>query len=311
MIFLSFIVIFIIIGSIIYTYKKKAYISQTLIIANFLIFIIMVMVTVIANQDLNDSDNYYDDTIRDLGFKSNYFKSLDKIWTVFTSLYIHAGVLHVMMNMIFLLFLGLPLEEKIGTKKFAIIYFSTGILADVVNGIINISLNNGTTFNPEIIGIGASGAIFGIMGGFVILYPREKIIMPLGFILMTHPIPVIFAVMIFGGLETFYVISSAQDNIGHIVHVAGLISGVLIAPLIVKEKSEKKIMDFEIIEKLGADQKDVLERIRNEDTNEIRDAWIEYLLKHAKCPKCGKGMEVKNQNAICNCGYKIGLMKKI
>lgn len=308
----SFIFILIIIGSLIYAKEKKSYISQTLVIANFLIFLIMVFCAIFMHQHADSSGEFFQDTFEDLGHKPNYLKTFEKPWTIITAMFVHADFIHVLMNMFFLVLLGLPFEERIGTKKFAIIYFASGIIATIINGLVAIGFSESFSLNPNIIGIGASGAIFGIMGGFAVLYPRDKIIMPLGFFLMLHPIPVFFAAIIFGGMETFYVIYQAQDNVGHLVHLSGLIGGVILGPMLVKENvAPKKTIDFESLEKLAFNQKEILERIKNEDTKEVRDAWIEHLLKNTKCPTCGKGLEVKGENAVCECGYKVGLMKKV
>lgn len=307
----SFLFILLIIGSIFYTKNKKAYFSQALVMVNFLIFLIMVFSAIISEGELNTNGKFFIKTFNDLGFKANYLNNFEKPWTIITSIFIHANFIHVLMNMFLLVLLGLPFEERIGTKNFGIIYFSTGILANLINGLIALEFGESFSQNPAIIGIGASGALFGIMGGFVVLYPRDKVIMPLGPILILQPIPVFLAVIIFGGVETAYVFYQPNDNIGHLVHVCGFVAGVILAPLIVKERADKKAIDLDVLEDLAKDQKEILDRIRNEDTKEIRDAWIEHLLKIAKCPKCGKGLEVKGEKGVCECGFKIKLMKKV
>lgn len=307
----SILLLLIIIGSLIYTKLKKAYISQSLVIANFLIFLIMAFTAIFLHQRPDSTGEFFNDTFAELGHKPNYLRNFEKPWTIFTAMFIHASIIHVMMNMFFLVLLGLPFEERVGTKNFGIIYFASGIFATLINDIFAIFFGKAFSLSPNIIGIGASGAIFGIMGGFAILFPRDKVIMPLGPILMLHPIPVILAVILFGGVETAYVFYQTQDNVGHLVHVGGLIGGVILAPMLVKEKVEKKSIDIDVLKKLAIDQKEIIERIESEDEKEVRDAWIEYLLKKAKCPKCGKKLDLKGDNVVCECGFKIGIMKKV
>ena len=77
--------------------------------------------------------------------------------------------------------------------------------------------------------IGASGAVFGIMGGFALLYPRDEIPMLLGPIFM-HRVPVLLATIVFVAMETLYVGMNTQDGIGHGTHMASFVAGVLLAP---------------------------------------------------------------------------------
>ena len=66
-------------------------------------------------------------------------------------------------------------------------------------------------------------------------------------------------------------------------------------------------VDYEALEAIALSEEDkaLLEKIKKEDEPEVRDAWLEYLLAKAKCPKCGKNLVVKGRNLSCDCGFEL------
>ncbi|UCD83178.1 MAG: rhomboid family intramembrane serine protease [Desulfobacterales bacterium] len=87
--------------------------------------------------------------------------------TVLTSMFLHAGVIHLAGNMYFLWIFGDNVEDRIGPANYAILYLSSGIIAYLVHAFF--------TNHPEIPTLGASGAVSGIMGAYLVLYPRTKL----------------------------------------------------------------------------------------------------------------------------------------
>ena len=88
--------------------------------------------------------------------------------------------------------------------------------------------------NPGYIGIGASGAIFGILGAFVATYPGEKILFPL-IIIRKYPVWVIAGIYFF--IETLIAISAPNDHVGHFAHIGGFVGGLFFAPVIKRLKT--------------------------------------------------------------------------
>jgi membrane associated rhomboid family serine protease len=251
--------------------------------------------------------NIFTNIIVDLGCRPSYILSLSpKIYTIVTHMYIHGGILHLLMNMIFLIFVGMPFEERVGPKKFVFIYFGAGILGVLLNAMITYSY---PLLNPDVIGIGASGAIFGIMAAYAFLYPRDEIIAPLGPIITK--LPVILVAVVYFLIETVYVLFFVQDSVGHVVHVGGFVSGIYMAFLLKKyepKKKEKKA-DISVFEKLASTEelKNILETIKKEDIPEIRNVWIEEFMKKIRCPKCGKKLRIWENTVSCKCGYGVKL----
>ncbi len=125
-----------------------------------------------------------------------------------TSVFLHADLLHLGYNMIALFFFGLALESSIGRNKFLTVFFTTGIIASIAAAF----------FYPN--SLGASGAIFGVIGTLVALRPK-MVVFALGV-----PMPLIVAAMVWGILDILGVFY--PSDIANIAHIAGLIAGLLI-----------------------------------------------------------------------------------
>jgi membrane associated rhomboid family serine protease len=240
----------------------------------------------------------------ELGFRPTYLFKVDKIYTIITSMYIHANIIHLLFNMIFLVVIGLLLEEKIGTLRYAIIYYITGFAA-----VVTYSLTSGL-LNPNVILVGASGGLFGILGAYARLYPNDRF----AFIPFPYPLPIYtwaFIFLLIAIVATFVQGICFFGNIAHLAHVGGLFAGLIIAPLImkikVKEKKKIKKVDFQALEQIAItdDDKALLQKIKKEDEPEVRDAWLEHFLSKARCPHCGGMMGVKGRTLRCTCGFEL------
>ncbi len=288
-------VLLVIACSFILVYLKKSYISLTIIIANFVIFGIMYLCAVLGYFSIVDG------AIMELGCKPSDILSM-RAYTVFTHMFIHGSILHIVMNMLFLLLIGSSFEERIGTAKFTVIYFLSGILGVVFNAVV-FYLSSAVVHDS--IGIGASGAIFGIVCAYAFLYPRDEVSAPLVMIWF-HRIPVIIVAAVYIGIETVYAYTYPADSIGHIVHLGGGAAGIFTALLLTKIphlEIKKKKQDFALLEQLAKDSKtkEILAKIKSEDIPEIRDVWIEEFFKCAKCPKCNSKFIIKERYSKCKC----------
>jgi membrane associated rhomboid family serine protease len=314
--------------------KKKASFCMVLVIFEFVIFVILFVARIfdpeiIANiyNDLAYSDNYLLGESAGYKIASNKYAIFPyndfKILTIFTHLYLHSGPMHIISNMFFLVMLGIPFERKIGWFNFAIIFFVCGFFASLFSSFFSIYYGDVFNLSTGGVSVGASGAIFGVLGAFVALYPKEKVWFPL---IIIRPWPVWVIAFIYFGLETMFAASGYNlqicladfgiddARIDHFAHLGGLLSALVIAPIIGKFKVEREkaveegIVDLTELRKLAKTSKlkDIYLRIKKEDKPEIRNVWIEEFMNMAKCPKCGGEFNVKRGKAKCsNCGYKI------
>lgn len=153
-----------------------------------------------------------------------------RLTTFVTSMFLHGGWLHLIGNMWFLWVFGSHIEDAIGSAKFFILYMLCGIAA----ALVQVFAMSGSPVPT----IGASGAIAGVMGAFLLLYPRVKIttLVILIIFIMTIDVPAAimllywFAIQLLSGLASFGTFSSA-GGIAWFAHVGGFISGILLVRL--------------------------------------------------------------------------------
>lgn len=304
----SIITICVIIGTLIIAYAKKLLITYALIFTNFIVFVISVI---------------FHEVIYDLGFSPIYLslEFIPQLYTLFTSMFIHGGFLHIIGNMLVFFFVGMAFEQRVGWKKFLTIYLLTGVCGALTHSLLNLG--------SRIVLIGASGAIFGILGAFAFSYPRDEVVMPipLGIIMVFRRIKVVYAVIIFAVMETVIVMLDVQDTTAHFAHIGGLVSGVVLAAIIIKNKRtgtgitastdtiyydlyyppKLRKINFSALKKLAKnpDLVDELKRIESENVPQVREVWIEHFLDKAKCPKCGDKLKNSDRDIWCeNCDFK-------
>jgi membrane associated rhomboid family serine protease len=217
---ISLVAIAIMIGTIVVAYLKKITITYAIIIANLFVFFISIF---FQNQIINE-----------LGFRPAYLSAeqIPQIYTIFTSMFVHSGFLHILGNMFVFFFMGIAFEQRIGRKKFLVIYLITGVCGALTHSVLNLG-----SWVPL---VGASGAIFGILGAFAYAYPRDEVVMPVPIgIMFIMRIKVIYATILFAVLETVIVMFSVQDSTAHFAHFGGLVSGVVLAAVLIGKKAEK------------------------------------------------------------------------
>ena len=273
-------------------------VSQSLVFINFAVFaawwIMLLLQTDIAIEALIE-----------LGFQPVFLQSLGfELLTLISSMFMHGSPMHLLMNMIILILLGVPFEDRIGSKSFLRIYLISGFFGSLLTG--SISLWNGD--EVDTIHIGASGAVFGIMGAFVLLYPRLEIPMLLGPIFM-HRVPVFLSTLVFVAMETLYVALGTSDGIGHGTHMASFIAGVFLAPYYSnKTDDNESSVDFDtsqlskVFEKtrIGSHE---LKMIEESDEPELVSAWVEKFWEIQKCPDCNTSLTPEAECLDCGKNY--------
>ena len=277
-----------------YCIRNEFMVSQSLVFINFAIFAVWAIMYRFSPQSGIEA-------LVELGFRSMYLESPEfGLLTLISAMFMHGGPMHLLMNMLILILMGVPFEDRIGSRAFLRIYFISGIIGSLVTGSISVLNETGL----ETINIGASGAVFGIMGGFALLYPRDEIPMLLGPIFM-HRVPVLLATLVFIGMETLYVGLGTEDGIGHGTHMASFIAGVFLAPYFTskKEVETNPEIGLERLVKLSGITKKgnyELQMIKDSDEPELIDAWLDKFWELQECPDCGEPVNI--QGVCSDCG---------
>lgn len=150
------------------------------------------------------------------------------LWQPVTYLFLHGGFMHVFFNMFGLWMFGVTLERDWGGRRFLRYYFLTGVGAGLFSVLITTLgvqfgwLASRGALNPMMIPtIGASGAIYGILLAFGLLYPRTPI-----FIWFLFPIPARIFVLIFGALAFVSALGAPGSGVSHVAHLGGMLFGL-------------------------------------------------------------------------------------
>jgi membrane associated rhomboid family serine protease len=136
------------------------------------------------------------------------------VWQLATYLFLHAGFFHIIFNMFVLWQFGPDLESLWGSQQFVFFYFFTGVGA----GLIDVLAGP----NSPTLTIGCSGALFGIMIAWALLFPDRLI-----YLYMLIPIKAKWFVLIIGTIEFINELSQPGSGISHIAHLGGLLFGYI------------------------------------------------------------------------------------
>lgn len=153
--------------------KFKLSVTSILIIINVVVFIGLLIA---GFSDVNCGGN----VCKYVALQPSSILQGSNIWTLLTSIFVHANFTHILFNMISLFFVGTLLERILGRRRFLAFYLVAGLFASVVftllAGFLGGSLLGGKFFgDPSVYGVGASGAIFGLVGVLAVLTPKNKI----------------------------------------------------------------------------------------------------------------------------------------
>ena len=162
---------------------------------------------------------YLNNPLMSKWFALNPISFIWKPWQLVTYMFMHGGFGHLFFNMYTLFIFGSVLENVWGTKKFLTFYFVTGIGAALVN--IGVQYLTGSFA----LTVGASGAIYGILMGYAMLYPDSRLTLLFPPVSMKAK----WFVLIFAGIELLLGISNnPADNVAHFAHLGGLIFAFLL-----------------------------------------------------------------------------------
>lgn len=160
--------------------------------------------------------------------------------TLLTSMFLHAGYIHVLLNMYILMIFGPALEDYLGHLRYLLFYGFSGIFA----GLVATYLSPGST-TPI---VGASGAISGVLGAHLILFPRARLrtMLPLLVTVKFFDVPSVLYLMLWFGLQLVELLKngspgSGVSGVAWAPHVAGFMFGVMMAPLMARVYAPRRL----------------------------------------------------------------------
>ena len=197
--------------------SKFAVVTYVIIVVNILVFI----------TGLSDPESYIQ-LIENYGLVPEQIMRGENLLSLITSMFLHADLIHLGLNMFFLLVSGDAVERELGSSRFLVLYIAFGVIAGLFHSYLNSA--------SAIPAIGASGAIFGVLAAFAILFPFRWMLKLFGFIPI--PMPAILFVFITILTETAYVSSGIIESVAHTAHVGGFLAGVFLTLLLITKKQK-------------------------------------------------------------------------
>ncbi len=290
----------IMVGTLVVAFLRKITLTYAIIIGNFFVLLISLF--------------YRSEIINELGFRSVYLslELFPNIYTLFTSMFVHSDFIHILGNMFVFFFMGVAFEQRIGAKRFLVIYLITGVCGALTHSLLNIG--------SAVPLVGASGAIFGILGAFAFAYPRDEVVMPIPIgIMFIMRIKVIYAAILFAIFETVIVTFSGPTTTAHFAHLGGLASGVVLAAVLLRRQTrgtrqanQTNPLDYMQIKRTDSinvsnlkhlvktpEQTKILQRIEKENVLQVRDMWLDHFLEKVTCPVCNRPLSHAGRKIWC------------
>jgi membrane associated rhomboid family serine protease len=173
-----------------------------LLISNTVVFLIWTLGPIGFQHDVLDT------------FALNKVLSIRLVWQLFTYLFLHGGVFHLVFNMLALWMFGSPLESDWGMRRFLRYYFICGVGAGLFDLALSLAVGGG---RPT---IGASGAIYGVLLAFGVCYPEQTVLMNFLF-----PIKAKYMVAIYAAIALYSSLGSGNTGVSNIAHLGGMVVG--------------------------------------------------------------------------------------
>jgi membrane associated rhomboid family serine protease len=211
----------------------EPHITRILLIINVVVFFVAILPDLLSDNWLYALFGYsssLDTAISTYGMVPNSVLHGQQVYTLLTSMFLHADILHLGGNMLFLYIFGDNVEDAFGHGRYLVFYLLSGIFADIA--FLWAQLFSGDTSALSIPSIGASGAIAGVLGAYIILYPRARIL-TLVFTIWIYivPLPAVFFLGFWFVYQLLYGMLTlgveAVTGIAYWAHIGGFVVGIV------------------------------------------------------------------------------------
>ncbi len=158
---------------------------------------------------------------------------LPNMITMFVSMFLHGGWLHLGGNMLYLWIFGDNVEDRLGHGKYLFFYLACGLMATLVHAMMN----------PEsrVPSIGASGAIAGVLGAYIVLFPKQRVttLIPIFIFITVREVPAVLLLGFWIVVQLFFGAASmnagdlqSAGGVAYFAHIGGFVAGMLLVMLL-------------------------------------------------------------------------------
>ena len=172
-----------------------------------------------------------------------------RLYTLITSMFMHAGWLHLFGNMLFLYIFGDNVEDVFGHGSYLVFYIVSGLAAafahilsifftPMLSDLVGIPISSDLTAGV----VGASGAISGVLGAYLVLYPKAKILTIVTYFIL--PIPAIIFLGVWFVLQWLYGLFDVSGGVAYWAHIGGFVMGMILALAFGLKKKKARAAHF-------------------------------------------------------------------
>jgi membrane associated rhomboid family serine protease len=195
---------------------KTPFVTYTLMAINIAVFL--------AYWSTHQSDYALNEFFYTWGLVPQFVMSGEQLPTLLTHMFLHGGWMHLGGNMLFLWIFGDNLEDLMGPVKFLMFYIAAGLAAA--------ALQIGVDPASQVPMVGASGAIAGVLGGYLLLFPRARVdvVIILIIIFKVFPIRAWIMLCLWFGIQVFSGVTTPSDEggVAYFAHIGGFVAGLLL-----------------------------------------------------------------------------------
>jgi membrane associated rhomboid family serine protease len=223
--------------------RLKPFVNYLLIAVNIFVFIFFqglgtnekftyafstVPQEIVTGKDIVTEDQMYEDTVTGERFRVSGLQPtpVSVYITLITSMFMHGGFAHIFGNMLFLMIFGDNIENRVGHFRYLIFYLVCGILASLAHVFVSVSIGS----SMLIPSLGASGAISGVLGAYLLLFPKRRVRVMMFYQMMEVPaivaIGIWFAFQLISGIGILG--DSQGGGVAYGAHIGGFIAGLFL-----------------------------------------------------------------------------------
>ena len=153
------------------------------------------------------------------------------VGSIFTAMFLHGGFFHLAANMLYLWIFGDNVEDRVGRGRFVAFYLICGAIAAVVQALPDL--------RSTVPMVGASGAVSGVLGAYLVLYPRANVLVAMSFVLTRVPVVVMMVLWFAGQLARSLLIAPGEVGVAFTAHVGGFAAGAVLIRWFVRDRRKQ------------------------------------------------------------------------
>lgn len=209
--------------------RTKPFITWSLISINVLVFIWQI------------SSGSYERIIFDYGEIPIFVMMGERLFTLFSSMFLHADIFHIFGNMLYLFIFGDNIEDRFGHVKYLFLYLAFGVIGGLAHSYVTVMFDGIDVFIPA---IGASGAISGVLGAYLVFFPRARVISVaiLFYFIRIIRVPAIVFIGFWFVLQPLYVLIGG-GSVAYWAHIGGFMAGFISALMAKPLLTSRRVRD--------------------------------------------------------------------